>query len=132
MLTIHLKFQLYTFRKGGLYSPLVVKSQNKMEVKKMQKSGCVQELDCVKEKTDPTLLEMLNDDSKKVVPVIIQTLDGFKKEDRRNVETLGGRVKDDLYIIDAFSADIPLSSIKLLVLNSRIKRIFHDGQVRAV
>lgn len=86
----------------------------------------------IKEKTDPALIEMLEKDPKEVVPVIIQTTDGLKKEDQKNLETLGGKLKDDLHIIDAFSADIPLSSLKLLALNTRVVRIFHDAQVQAI
>ena len=45
---------------------------------------------------------------------------------------LGGKVKDDLYIINAFSADLPSGALSSLVLSPRITRIYYDAQVEAI
>lgn len=92
----------------------------------------MEELNSMKEKTDHIIRAKLESGETGEIPVIIQTVDGLKKEDRTTVEALGGKVKDDLYIINAFSADIPLTSVKLLVLNQRVKKIFYDQEVRAM
>jgi len=86
----------------------------------------------LKEKLDPTLIEFVTKGEKRVVPIIVQTEDGLKNEDRQIMATLGGKVKDDLYIINAFSADLNASALSSLILSPRIKRIFYDAEVRAV
>ena len=65
------------------------------------------------------------------IEVIIQTKDGLKEEDKRLVESLGGKVKDNLYIINAFSADISPKSIQMLILSDRIVRIFADSVIHS-
>jgi serine protease AprX len=90
------------------------------------------EVSLLKEKLDPTLLEIVGKGEKRVVPVIVQTEDGLKNEDRQVMATLGGKVKDDLYIINAFSAEINASALSSLILSPRIRRIFYDAEVRAV
>ena len=93
------------------------------------------DLSLIKQKLDPALLSMLDDpaaDKKKSVPVIVQTADGIQEEDQRIILTLGGKIKKDLYIINAFSIDISLNSLTSLVLNPRIQRIFFDAPVQAL
>ena len=86
----------------------------------------------MREKLDGELYKKLQEDSSENVAVIIQTVDGLKDEDRKNMKALGGKIKDDLYIINAFSADISLSAIKKLILSPRIVRIYFDAKVQAV
>ncbi|MBQ7501392.1 hypothetical protein IJT93_01570 [bacterium] len=61
--------------------------------------------------------------------VIVQTKDGLKDEDRKLVASVGGKIKDDLYIIKAFSADLTPKAIEMLILSDRIVRIFPDAEV---
>lgn len=65
------------------------------------------------------------------ISVIVQTTDGLKSEDKRTVEGLGGTIKDDLYIIKAFSADLTPKAIDMLILSPRVVRIFNDSAVHA-
>lgn len=83
------------------------------------------------EKLDPALLEIIRSRSSEQVPVIVQTIDGLKDDDRRVVDTLGGRIKDDLYIINAFSADMTVAAITSLILSPRVVRIYYDAPVKA-
>lgn len=82
------------------------------------------------EKLDPHLQKMVRDhqlpDS---LPVIIQTVDGLKDEDRNILATLKGTFKDDLWLIRAFSADIPGSSLEKLILSPRVVKVYHDANV---
>ena len=84
-----------------------------------------------KQKLDPMLYDITNQELASV-PVIVQTTDGLKDSDRRGVEKLGGKVKDDLYIINAFSADLSSEAILEMIKSPRVKRIFFDSEVRAV
>ena len=84
----------------------------------------------IKNKLDPLLQDIVMNSA--TVPIIIQTTDGLKDEDRQRVTRVGGRVKDDLYIINAFSADIPTEGILQLIGLSRILKVYYDAEVRAV
>ncbi len=83
------------------------------------------------QKLDPSLRSLLDQGSAPQVSVIVQTVDGLKEEDRRTVGSLGGRIKDDLYIINAFSAELTPKAIEMLILSDRVTRIFHDAEVHA-
>ena len=83
------------------------------------------------QKLDPSLRSILEQGTAQQVSVIVQTVDGLKEEDRRTVGSLGGKVKDDLYIINAFSADLSTKAIEMLILSDRVTRIFHDAEVHA-
>jgi hypothetical protein len=87
--------------------------------------------DAMKKKLDPLLQDIVKSSSA-TLPIIIQTSDGLKDEDRRQVSDLGGRVKDDLYIINAFSAEMPTEGILKLVKKNRVLKIYYDAEVRAV
>lgn len=89
------------------------------------------EYSLMKDKVDPDVMIASNGDNYTPLKVIIQTKDGLQDSDRRLVESVGGKVKDDLYIINAFSADIPVKGLKKLILSPRIVRVFNDGVVRA-
>lgn len=86
--------------------------------------------DRVSAKVDQALLKMLESHEERTLPVIVQTEDGLTPRHETVVRSLGGTVKDDLYIISAFSADMPASAIPLLVLSPGIKRVYYDGQVQ--
>lgn len=87
-------------------------------------------------KFDPNLRKLLQEtehgSGDDMIPVIIQTVDGLKDQDREMVERLGGKVKDDLYIINAFSAEVPRKALDSLILSERIVKIYHDAEVRAI
>jgi hypothetical protein len=82
------------------------------------------------EKLDPPLRELVRQQSSERIPVIVQTIDGLKDDDRLVVERLGGKVKDDLYIINAFSAELGVGAIESLVLSPRVTKIYFDAPVR--
>lgn len=84
----------------------------------------------IKQKLDPLLQDIVANSA--TVPVIIQTTDGLKDDDRNKVSNLGGRVKDDLYIINAFSADMPTEGILRLIGAGRILKVYYDAEVRAI
>lgn len=86
----------------------------------------------LREKLDPDLYEKVRDEVGEVLKVIIQTRDGLKDEDPKTVERLGGRIKDDLHIINAFSAEIPSGALKTLVLSPRVVKIYYDAEVKAI
>ncbi|MCQ2736866.1 MAG: hypothetical protein MJ234_06665 [bacterium] len=90
------------------------------------------EYSLLKSKLDADLMMRIGDGGSAPIQVIVQTPDGLKDSDRNLIKSVGGRVKDDLYIINAFSADIPSKGIRKLVLSPRIVRIFNDGQVRSM
>ena len=83
------------------------------------------------QKLDPSLRALIRQQTSEKVPVIVQTVDGLKDDDRRVVQALGGRIKDDLYIINAFSADLSTKALEMLILSPRVTRIFHDAAVHA-
>lgn len=85
----------------------------------------------MKEKLDPLLQDIVTANPA-TIPVIIQTTDGLKDADREQVAKLGGKVKDDLYIINAFSADMPTEAVLKLIENSRILKVYYDAEVRAI
>jgi hypothetical protein len=62
----------------------------------------------------------------KATPVIVQAVDGLKDEDRKRVEELGGKVKDDLRIINSYSATLPLGKVEELARFPRVIRIWYD------
>lgn len=84
------------------------------------------------EKLDPRLRELVKGRVSEQLPVIVQTTDGLQEDDRRVLETLGGRVKDNLYIINAFSAEMGVHAIESLLVSPRIVRIYYDAPVQAI
>lgn len=83
------------------------------------------------QKLDPSLREILSQGTAERLSVIVQTVDGLKDDDRKMVSGLGGRVKDDLYIINAYSAELSAKAIEMMILSERVVKIFHDAEVRA-
>lgn len=85
----------------------------------------------MKQKLDPILLDIVGQDGV-TVPLIVQTVDGLQEEDQKAISSLGGRVKDNLYIINAFSAEMSTDAVMELIKSERIVRIYYDSEVRAV
>jgi len=85
----------------------------------------------IKQKLDPILQDIVNQNPA-TVPLIIQTVDGMKDVDQKLVTDLGGKVKDNLYIINAFSADMSTDAVLGLIQNERIIRVYYDSEVRAL
>lgn len=83
------------------------------------------------QKLDPSLRALIRQQTSEKVPVIVQTVDGLKDDDRRVVQALGGRIKDDLYIINAFSAEMSVEALESLILSPRIVKIYHDAPIKA-
>jgi hypothetical protein len=85
----------------------------------------------MKKKLDPLLMDIVTQTGA-TVPLIVQTIDGLKDEDRAKVAALGGKVKDDLYIINAFSAEMSTDAVLEIIKSDRIVRIYYDAEVRAM
>lgn len=83
------------------------------------------------QKLDGGLREIVARGGNQPLAVIVQTKDGLKEEDKRLVSSVGGKIKDDLYIINAFSADLTPKAIEMLILSDRIVRMFPDSEVHA-
>ncbi len=98
--------------------------EQKQEDKKKQ-----QEL--MKQKLDPILLDIVNQ-SGATVPLIVQTVDGLQDEDKTIMSQLGGKIKDNLSIINAFSAEMSTEAVLKLIEHSRVLKIYYDAEVRAV
>jgi hypothetical protein len=86
-------------------------------------------------KLDPRLVQMLDNAmtgtaAPAEVPVIVQTVDGLKPEDREWVGKIGGTVRDDLYIINSFSATLPLNALRAVSRLPRVLQISYDAQVK--
>ena len=86
----------------------------------------------INNKLDGDLIRKLKEDNFEPLKVIVQTEDGLTDADRSLMKTLGGKIKDDLYIINAYSADISAESLRKLILSPRIVRIFNDGNMSAM
>jgi hypothetical protein len=86
----------------------------------------------MRKKLSPELLEMI--EQQRVpdpISVIIQTDDGLQDADRQMLETVGGQLIDDLWIIKGFSARIPARALEMVVLPGRVTLVHHDGDVSA-
>jgi hypothetical protein len=66
------------------------------------------------------------------VSVIVQVRGNGEGEDRLNdqdrqmIDTIGGKILDDLWLIKGFSADIPSSGLEKLVLSPRVFQVHHN------
>ena len=84
----------------------------------------------MRKKLSPELLEMIEEHRvPDPVAVIIQTEDGLQDADRQMLDTLGGELMDDLWIIKGFSAKIPAKGLEMIVLSSRVTLVHLDGDV---
>jgi hypothetical protein len=86
----------------------------------------------MREKLDEELYKKLQEETYEDLSVIVQTLDGLKKDDELLMKTLKGKIKDNLYIINAFSADMSGKSLKKLILSPRVVKIYNDAKVSAL
>lgn len=86
----------------------------------------------MRKKLSPELIEMIEQNRvPDPVSVIIQTEDGLQDADRQMLETIGGQLIDDLWIIKGFSAQIPSRALEMIVLPGRVTLVHHDGDVSA-
>ncbi len=86
------------------------------------------------DKLDPGLARLLAQvpPPQGLIAVMIRTPDGLKPQDQAAVESVGGRVKADLYIVDSFSADVSATGLRLLLPNPRFLHFYHDAPVKHV
>ena len=75
---------------------------------------------------------LLSGDSNKVFPIIVQVNDELTDTDESIIKEIGGVVKARLSIINSFSTELDMESIKKLAENPRIKKIYYDGEVFAI
>lgn len=84
----------------------------------------------MKQKLSPQLLEMLEQQTlPDPVPVIIQTEDGLQQADQQMLDTVGGSLEDDLWIIKGYSASIPARALRLVVLSPRVTLVHYNADV---
>ncbi len=80
-------------------------------------------------KIDAKLRELLAEKKSAPVSVIIQMKDVPGEDDRVEIEKMGGRIRKDLAIINAFSVLIPSDGIHSLAFSPRVKKIYLDGKM---
>lgn len=86
----------------------------------------------MRKKLSPELLEMIEQHRvPDPVSVIIQTDDGLQDADHQMLDTVGGTLLDDLWIIKGFSAKIPARALEMIVLPGRVTLVHLDGDVSA-
>jgi len=92
----------------------------------------MEDLSLQAEKLDPILMDMMQKSPSQIISVIIQTVDGLQNEDKQLLASVGGKIKDNLYIINAFSADVSTTNLSSLVLSPRVVKIYYDAQIQAI
>jgi hypothetical protein len=80
----------------------------------------------ISDKISEDLIEMLSQDGGNVLPVIVQMNGSLMDNDE---ELIGGTIKNRLSIINSYSTELSVKSIKELSSNHRIKKIYYDGEV---
>ncbi len=86
----------------------------------------------MQQKLSPELLRLIEENCvPDPVSVIIQTEDGLQDADKAMLETIGGEVVDDLWIIKGFSAKIPAKGLEMVILAPRVTLVHLDGDVSA-
>jgi hypothetical protein len=60
------------------------------------------------------------------VPIIVQTINGLKEEDRAKIDELGGKIKDDPRATNPYSAILPLGKIEALAEFHRVTSIRYE------
>jgi len=75
-------------------------------------------------KLDRYLAELI--DYLRAAPVIVQTTDGLTDADAARIQGYGGVIKDNLSIINAYSASLPLARLKDLAAWDRVKQISYN------
>ena len=62
--------------------------------------------------------------------VIVQKAEPGDSRPERIVETLGGRVTDDLPIVDGFAAEVPTRALAALAQSPGVRTVSRDASVR--
>ena len=90
----------------------------------------------MKQKLSPAIQEMIQNQSlPDPLSVIVQVSgegegeDRLNAQDRQMIETVGGTVTDDLWIIKGFSADVPAKALEMMVLSPRVAHIHLNDNV---
>lgn len=90
----------------------------------------------MKQKLAPDLQEMIENQSlPDPVSVIIQVKGDSKEtsrltdEDRTMIKTVNGEVLDDLWLINAFSAQVPAKALEMIVLSPRVSQVHHNSDM---
>lgn len=52
--------------------------------------------------------------------------------DRQMIDNVGGKVLDDLWLINGFSADVPARALEMIVLSPRVISVDHNSDVAGV
>jgi hypothetical protein len=60
------------------------------------------------------------------VPIIVQTINGLKEEDRAKIDEIGGKIKDDPRTTNHYSATLPLGKIEALAEFHRVTSIGYE------
>lgn len=84
------------------------------------------------DKLDPNLRKLVDQNPTGPIKIIVQTLDGLQDQDYEIIATLGGKIKDNLKIIDAYSAELSAAAVEALAQESRVVKIYHDAEVKAI
>ena len=53
----------------------------------------------------------------------------LNEADRQMIDHVGGKVLDDLWLINGFSADVPARALEMIVLSPRVQQVHHDSDV---
>jgi len=78
-----------------------------------------------KDKIDSNLLEFLSATKKsQLISILVKTVDGLREEDSKLIHSRGGHIKDKLYIINCYSADVP-ADISVIEDIARDPRVIH-------
>jgi len=89
-------------------------------------------MNSIEDKLDPNLRKIVDQKPPHPIPIIVQTRDGLQEHDHEIIATLGGKLKDGLHIINAYSAELQAWAIESLAQEPRVIKIYHDAEVRAI
>ncbi len=81
------------------------------------------------EKITSELASKINNKSKQLIPIIVQTQQGLKEKHKTLIVNSGGKIKYDLSMIEGFSADLSASAIEELSKDDDVVGIFYDAEV---
>ncbi len=83
----------------------------------------------VGEKVTSELASKINNNTKQLIPVIVQTQQGLKEKHKTLIVNSGGKIKYDLSLIKGFSADLSASAIEELSKEDDVIGISYDAEV---
>jgi len=81
------------------------------------------------EKISTELESKIKNSANSAIPVIVQTQRGLQEKHKTRIQQLGGEIKQDLSLIEGFSADLSASAIKDLSKDEDIVGISYDAEV---